>query len=144
MELEVVSFPALIIADDGWVDYLENKDRLCWWTGTAIRKYDKRRVVLFDDRDCAWQVESIVPLRQLTFFAKLAFTLRNSKLPVRIQVRPITEAPIETVRELLREAIDADDDILTQEVEADDLKKAVQNVSSFKSLVAALRKKRAI
>jgi hypothetical protein len=144
MDLEVVSFPVLVIADDGWVQYVDIRDHICEWNLIAIRKYNKRRVVLYDDHDCAWQVQSIVPLKQLSFLKRLAYTLRNARLPVQIQVRPITEAPIQSVQEILRAAIDADDDILTQDTEADVLKEAVQKAVSFKALVAVLRKKRAI
>jgi hypothetical protein len=138
MDLEVVSFPTLVIADDGWVDYVDSRDHFCEWTGTAIRKYNKRRVVLYDDQDCAWQVERIVPLKQLSFLRRLAYALRNAKLPVRIYVRPIAEAPIRVVQEILRAAIDADDDILTLDTEADVLKEAVQKAVSFKALVGVL------
>jgi hypothetical protein len=144
MDLDVVSFPVLVIAEDGWVAYVDSRDQLREWTGAGIRQYNKRRVVLYDDRDCAWQVESIVPLKQLSFLRRLGYTVRNAKLPVRIQVRPITEAPIQAVHEILRAAIDADDDILTQDTEADVLKEAVQKAVSFKALVRVLKIKRAI
>jgi hypothetical protein len=127
MDLDVVSFPALIVAEDGWINHIVSKDDLRNWTGHAIKKYNKRRVVLFDNCDCAWQVESIVPLEERNLIVRLAHALYNPKLAVHIQVRPITGAPMETVREILDVAIDADDDILTQAVDAADLKRATES-----------------
>ena len=54
------------------------------------------------------------------------------------------DSPIQQVQEALRAAIDADDDILTQDVEADDLKTAVQKATSYKTLVGVLKGKSAI
>lgn len=144
MELEAVSFPALIIADDGWVDYLDRRNSFADWSYSAVRKYNKRRVLLYDNRDCTWQIESIGPIKQPSLFGKIGRLLLNSKFAVRIEVRPITESPMRLVQETLRAAIDADDDILTQDTEAEELKAAVETATSFKSLVAVLRKKRAI
>jgi len=59
MDLKAVTFPALIAADDGWVKYSSSAEGLSLWTTTAIRKYNSRRVVIYDSNDRAWQVESI-------------------------------------------------------------------------------------
>lgn len=144
MELEAVSFPALVIADDGWVDYLDRRNSFADWSYSAVRKYNKRRVLLYDNCDCTWQIESIRPIKQPSLFDKIGRLVLNSNFAVRIEVRPITECPMRLVQETLRAAIDADDDILTQDTEAEELKAAVETATSFKSLVAVLRTKRAI
>jgi hypothetical protein len=46
MDMTTVTFPALVIADDGWVEYLQQMESLSGWTPSAIRKYNRRRVVL--------------------------------------------------------------------------------------------------
>jgi len=61
MDAYVVTFPALIVAEDGWVDYLDSPARLSAWTTTAIKKYNKCHVMLYDQTDRAWLVESILP-----------------------------------------------------------------------------------
>jgi hypothetical protein len=56
----------------------------------------------------------------------------------------VSEAPFELVRDVLNEAIDADDDILTQSVTANELKASVKKASSFRTLVQALKTQDAI
>lgn len=56
MDLEAVAFPALVVADDGWVEQLGSKEELSTMTHTTLKKYSKRRVVLYDSRDHAWQI----------------------------------------------------------------------------------------
>jgi hypothetical protein len=145
MDLSAVSFPALLVADDGWVQHIETKERLvAAWTHTAISKYRKRRVLMYDHSDCVWEVESITPQIRPSFLGELTRRLFNSKLPVQIEVREITHSPIQQVQEVLRTAIEADNDILTQDVEADDLKTAAQTATSYKTLVGVLKSKGAI
>ena len=144
MNLDIVSFPALLIADDGWVELLDRRDRLDLWNALGIRKYKNRRVILYDHSGSVWQVESIAPREPLGFTAKLVHRISNSKLPVQIQIQQIVESPLEQVKEILRAAIDADDDILTQNTEPDELKSAVGTATSYDALVGILQGKGAI
>ena len=59
MDLAAVSFPALLVADDGWVQHIENERNLDEMTHVAITTYNKRRVLIHDHRDCVWEVENI-------------------------------------------------------------------------------------
>jgi hypothetical protein len=140
MDLEAVTFPALIVANDGWVHYLSQAGELSRWTTSAIKTYNRRRVVLYDSSDRAWEVKSINPVKPAGLYARLL----GRKIPVRLSLRPLSEAPFQSVCDVLKEAIDADDDILTQSVTANDLKASVQGASSFRTLVHALKAKHAI
>jgi hypothetical protein len=83
-------------------------------------------------------------------------TLRSNRLPlqtcqvlarkirVKLSLRPIVEAPFQVVLNVLREAIDADDDILTRWTEAHNLKESAQKASTFQTLVNILKDQRAI
>jgi hypothetical protein len=144
MDLEAVAFPALVVADDGWVEQLGSKEELSTMTHTTLKKYSKRRVVLYDSRDHAWQIDSFTPLRREGIIAKLFAAFSNSKVPVRVDVRPITEAPLQATRAALATAIDADDDILTQFTTAADLKNAIEQGQSFEGLLGILKTMRAI
>jgi hypothetical protein len=144
MDLELVTFPALVVADDGWVQQLGSKQELAAWTHTAISKYSRRRVMLYDCQDRAWQIDSIVPLRPGNKVTKLVAGFCNWKVPVRISVRPMAEAPLQAARNALVVAIDADDDVLTQFTGAVDLKNAVGRAHSFESLIGVLKDLRAI
>ena len=71
MDLRAVAFPVLIAATDGWVQYLSSAEELSRWTISAIKKYNGRRVVLYDSNDHAWLVDGI---RIATQLAKLLHT----------------------------------------------------------------------
>ena len=144
VDLDVISFPALVVADDGWVQQLDTKEALSALTPAALRKYTKRRVMLYDSRDRAWQVEGFEPLQHEDAVAKLLAAVSNRKVPVRTIVRPITESALQVTRDALAAAIDADDDILTQYTNASELKKAVSQAQSFEALLGVLKAKRAI
>jgi len=145
MHLDAVTFPALLISDDGWVQHLSKAADLAMWKRSAVMKYKKRGVVLYDSKDNAWRIENIVPHKPMNLGTKLlAHTFHNPKVPVMVEIQPITETPPHTVQELLRKAIDADDDILTQETEPGELKTSVQKPISFKKLVAELKKSGAL
>lgn len=144
MDSDAVTFPALIVAEDGWVDYLDSPTRLSAWTTAAIKKYNKLRVILYDQTDRAWLVESIVPQNRQNPFLKVFHAISNPRLDVRMQVRPIMENPIGTLQDSLLLAIDKDDDVLTQHTEAPQLKAAIQQATSFKAVVHVLRAARVI
>lgn len=140
MDLQAVTFPALIAADDGWVQYLSHAEELSLWTTAAIKKYNRRRVVLYDSDDHAWQVDGICPSKPVGLYTKLV----GRKVAVSLSLRPVSDAPFQYVCSVIKEAIDADDDILTQAASVNQLKASVQRASSFRTLVHALKAKRAI
>jgi hypothetical protein len=144
MDTGDVTFPALIVAEDGWVDYLDSAAPLSVWTTTAIKKYNKCRVLLYDQSDRAWLVESIVPRDSRNAFVRLLHTVCNLKLPIKMHLRPITENPIGAIQDMLLIAIDNDDDILTQHTDALQLKPAIRTATSFQSIVQVLRTARTI
>jgi hypothetical protein len=95
MGLDVVSFPALVVADDGWVQQLDNKEALSTLTRAALRKYRKRRVILYDSRDRAWQVDGFAPLSHENTLAKLLGVVSNRKVAVCAALKPITDSPLQ-------------------------------------------------
>lgn len=143
--LHEITFPVLVIADDGWVGRFNKAAELSMWTYSAIMKYKRRHVVLYDAGDHAWKILDIIPEQPIRMLTKLlAQTFYNPKVPVRIEVGPITETPLLTIQSMLYQALDADDDILTQEAGVNELKNVVQHATSFETLVTALEKKGAI
>ena len=142
VSLRLVSFPALIIADDGWVEYVGGPERLSAWTAYAVVKYRKRQIVLYDSQDKAWRVISILS-PESSILLKLIASFWNPKVPVELIVER-SDDPREAVRQILFTAIDADDDILTQFEDATKLKEATSKANSFKELVATLLSKGSI
>jgi len=143
MDLDMIHFPTLLIADDGWVQEFANKDELSTLTRAALRKYAERRVVLFDSSDQAWQVERIEPQQPESALNKLISTISNGKVAVRTTVKAI-EKSLQAAKEALTTAVDADDDILTQFTNAPELKTAINKAESYETLVNALKAARAI
>lgn len=142
MNLDNIAFPALVIADDGWVEYLETEQGFSLWRAFAISKYRKRRVLFYDSKNQGWEIENIgVNNGRLSFFVA---RLLNSRLSVDITIRSIGESPSQLVRNVLNAAIDADDDILTQFTDKAQLKRSIQKANSFQDFVRSLRAKRAI
>jgi hypothetical protein len=76
--------------------------------------------------------------------ASLYARVLGRKIPASVTLRPITEQPLQVVRDALKTAIDADDDILTQWTTAKDLKTSVRDSDSFRMLVDILKTMRAI
>ena len=140
MDLRAVAFPALIAANDGWVQYVSSAEELSLWTTSAIRKYNGRRVVLYDSNDHAWLVDGITPVKPVGLYAKLV----GRKVPVSLSLRAVDDSPCQVVHDVINEAINADDDILTQSVNATELHMSVEKGSSFRTLVHALKSKHAI
>jgi hypothetical protein len=66
MELDAIAFAALIIADDGWVEYAKSAMPLSIWTTAAVSKYSKRRVLVYDCLDRVWLADSIAPRQRGT------------------------------------------------------------------------------
>jgi hypothetical protein len=144
MDLDVVAFPALVIADDGWVEQVGRKEDLSVWSRSAIAKYSKRLVLFYDSADRAWRVDNVTPVSSSKISSRLSAIFSRRRVRVQITVRQTEGAPREAVQAILCDAIDADDDILTQFTEADDLKDAIQKTDSFAALLRVLKEKRAI
>lgn len=45
MDLQAVAFPALVVADDGWVQYLSEGEELSVWTTVCNQEVQRRRGV---------------------------------------------------------------------------------------------------
>jgi len=142
--LESVRFPVLVIADDGWVDYIDSPEQLSAWTYSAIRKYSKRRVMLYDSGENGWILNKLEPSNPCSLLGKCLASIANRQVPARLFVRSLSETPLEKAKELLYVAIDQDDDILTQYNPANEIKDDVAKAYSFESLVEALKSKGAI
>jgi hypothetical protein len=140
-----VKFPILLIADDGWVEHVKTAAEIANWTRLAVMKYESRRMVVLDADDDAWKVTRISTDPPLNALGRLlAHTIHNPKVPVRIELEPITLTPIDATRAALVQAIQADNDVLTQRSSAKELRNAVQHARSFREIVAALKRAGAI
>jgi hypothetical protein len=101
-------------------------------------------VIFYDSEDRVWQVESIAADPALDGLRKAIAKLTNRKLQVNITLRRVSEAPLQTIQRALEAAVDADDDILTQFSDGNEIRSALRETLSFKSVVSLLRSKGAI
>lgn len=138
INLNTIAYPALVIAADGWVEFWHEQQSL--FSASAVSFYNKRRIVIYDMQNQAWLVKRIVPVKTISLLDKFI----NRRLQVEIHVTQITTSAFAAVLAVLEQAIDADDDILTQNMEADDLKKAIREAHSFEMLLEILRRTGAI
>jgi hypothetical protein len=143
MNLDLVSFPALIMADDGWVEYADRKEDLEFWSAHALKKYNQRTLLLYDSENRAWRVVGILPCRDLNVLEKmLAVITGGPKLQVQFNLTRVQDAPLRAVRDMLCAAIDEDDDVLTQNLDQEQRRELITNLRSaenFRDLASALR-----
>lgn len=144
MNLESVSFPALVIADDGWIQLVQTRDDLDRWTTSAIKKYSGRSVILYDSGEGIWRLKAITPRSPQSAFAKAVAAIGNRKLPVVLQLELVSDGTRDALQKALYDAIDADDDILKQTFTSAELKSALSEPKNFSNVVAALRRSGAI
>lgn len=126
------------------MELLTDASGLSSWSFYAVSTYQGANIIIFDSNDSAYRVKSISSERPLNILNKLlAATIYSPQVEVTMGYEK-EKAPLQATLELLRKAIDADDDSLTQWTDADELKEAIRKADSFKSLIAILKKTRAI
>ena len=144
MNLDSVSYPALVIADDGWIQFVRAKRDLGEWTLAAIKKYSRRNVILYDRGERLWRIKTVTPRNPQNAFSKAMAAISNRKLPVNLQLEHVSDGARDALQDALYAAIDADDDILTQTVTSAELKSALSKAGDFSSVVATIRRSGAI
>ncbi len=144
-DINKISFPVLVVADDGWMDFKTDSKGLSRWNCIAINKYNKRKVLLYDSSDTLWSLIEIIPEKPVTFLRLLlAETFYNPTVDVSFKLEKIKDNITDKIFAAINKAIDADDDSTTQFTEADDLKKSIEGKSSFNDIVTELKGKQAI
>jgi hypothetical protein len=142
MDLNVVAFPALIMSDDGWVQHVDGKEQLSTWSHHAIRKYSRRHLVLLDSANRGWEVEVLEAAD--TGLRAIFRKITNSRVPVNLSIREIKERPFEAARGTLENAIEMDDDALTQHGDSRALRDALNKTQTFRDLLKVLQDNKAV
>jgi hypothetical protein len=137
-------FPVLVVASDGWLQVL-SEEEASRWNCIGVSKYNRLQPLALDSDMRLWRITKIKPKKPITIFHRiLAQTFYNPQFHVKFEVDEISEKQLQKLQEEINKAINADDDILTQWVEAEELKDSVDAAKSFKSLLTVLKKKRVI
>ena len=100
MDLQAVAFPAVVAADDGWVQYLSEAEELSVWTTVCNQEVQQTTTCRFSDsNDRARQVDGINPAKPAGLYAKLV----RRKVTVSLSLRPVSEAPFQFVCDVIEE-----------------------------------------
>lgn len=102
---------------------------------TAIGGFLEKSTV-YDSQGRKWQAKGIESsYRRSWWTSLLASTIYNPRIAVTVLWRESKAYPLEELKLAYTEAVNQDDDILTQFVEADELKKRISQAQSFAELV---------
>jgi hypothetical protein len=134
-----VPAPLLIIAPDGWVALIRDRNSLARWNRRAIAKYNRIGFLLLDGTGNAWQ---LVRLRWTR--AGLAERLFGRTAETQIELAPASGAALDLAKQALAGALDADDDVLTQFVDDEAIRKAAKDAESVPELIESLKRLRVI
>jgi len=103
---------------------------------TAIlgRFFEKR--TLFDRDGNLWRVARVIAPFEKSWWRVLVSQVYSPSVPVTLEWQPPSSYPFEELKHAYAKAVDLDDDILTQFVEADELKQKIAEAQNFDDLVA--------
>ena len=141
VNLSDLQHPVVVDALDGCVHFAKSEEDLQKWSATGIKKYNRIRFTVFDRDSNAWELVEIVPHQPITFLNGI-FGPRIRR--VTVNVEPKVEDGLQLFRNLMLEAVAIDDDILTQNHTADEIRKVVEEAHSFPELLGKLKKMRVI
>ena len=130
----------ILIGPDGWIDTTESLEverttsaygfHKPWWKGVSFFHRDGMR----------YEVLTATPSRSLWPLSKLlAATIYNPKFTVQYEFRSIGPYEVDDLKQAVADAIDNDDDILTQFHEADELKELLAEARTFDAVLKLLR-----
>jgi hypothetical protein len=127
------------VGEDGWTETESSLLTERTTTAAAFHKEWWRSVLFFHRDGHCYRVASAVPVQRLTPLSKvLANTFYNPKLTVRYDYRSTGPYELLELCQALINAIDKDDDILTQFHEGDELKRRLKLARSFEDVVDVL------
>ncbi|MCP5521226.1 MAG: hypothetical protein H7A46_06725 [Verrucomicrobiales bacterium] len=116
-----MTFPVLAIEPKGFTWLFQSQadtERMpVGFVGIYRRKI--RELEFFDSDGTIWRLESVEPVRRISFWAHLFSSAKKTEVVMRF--RPDGTAGVARMQAALRQAVEADDDILTQFEERSDI-----------------------
>ena len=98
------------------------------------------KTTVFDRDGRKWRAAGIkAPFKKSWWSVLLANTVYNPRVSVTVEWRQPSDYRLDQLKEAYSKAVDQDDDILTQFVEASELKKKIAEARTFDSLVEVYR-----
>ena len=116
-----MKYPVLAIDPSSFVYLLRSEADVTQIPMFYISIFRKKKDTLefFDSEGFVWKIESVAPAKPLAFWHRILPSIRN--VDVSITFQAIGPRPVEHMKNILRQAVEADDDILTQHQERKDI-----------------------
>jgi len=94
----------------------------------------------FDGNGTLWNVSEVLTPYPLNFVRKiLARTVFNPRVGIDVHWKSQRQFELDELKNILRQIIDADDDVITQFISAKELKSRIDTASTFGNLLKKLR-----
>jgi len=110
------------------------------WTALGAFSGYAERCFVFDQEGSKWQARAVeAPFQKSWWRVLFARTVYNPTVSVTLRWNAPQQYAFEELKKAYLRAVDQDDDILTQFVEADELKKKITETRTFDRLVEVYR-----
>lgn len=130
----------IMIGEDGWTDTAESLEVERTTSAYGFHKPWWKGVTFFHRDGMRYEVLTATPTRSLPPLSKLlAATIYNPRFTVQYEFRSVGPYEIDDLKQAVADAIDKDDDILTQFHEVDALKELLADAKTFDGVVKLLR-----
>jgi hypothetical protein len=132
--------PCFEVGPNGYFDFSPQYSSTRMWTALGAFSGFVEKSFVFDRDGRKWQARAAeAPFEKNWWRVLLAHTVYNPRISVTVHWQAPRSYALDELRQAYLSAVDKDDDILTQFVEADELKKKIAAAESFDSLAAVYR-----
>ena len=133
------TFPIISIYLERGLEILNTQDPLDQITLNGLVKFDSNDCLYYDQLGIEWKSEIVSSNQKITFLSKLlAKSLYNPLVAIKRSWIQNGNCTLQDLVKKINYCIDNDDDVLTQFVDADNLKSKVDMCEDFDSLVKTL------
>lgn len=110
------------------------------WTPSAINGYNKLGFMVADANGAVWRMVRIEPERRITLWDRMPW--RFVVVPVRIAVEGVAGDPLQVFRGQFAQALENDDDCLTQFHSEEKIRAILDSSASLPKLTQTLHRMR--
>jgi hypothetical protein len=135
-------FPIVIVAPDGWAEFIENCDDVKSWNSIAVRKYSRIGFIVADASGSVWDLVNLALLGKTSLFDR--FRLQPRRIPTEVHPKATVGCPLDVFCDRLRNALSADSDWMTQFCSKEKIRSVIDGADSVQGLSQNLRKSRVI
>lgn len=94
----------------------------------------------FDRNGTLWHVSEVLTPYPLNFIRKfLARTVFNPRIRIDVHWKVHRQFELDELKDMLRQIVDSDDDVITQFISAKELKSRIDKASTFENLLKKIR-----